>query len=85
VTKPPRLDLWADFNNEDDDGFGWSALHHASDPALVTPGARVIAGTERAWAVAEILAVDDDGMVHFRVLPRNDPDSRQVLADAANG
>jgi hypothetical protein len=39
VTKPPRLDLWADFNNEDDDGFGWSALHHARDPALVTPGA----------------------------------------------
>ena len=38
MTKPPRLDLWADFNNEDDDGFGWSALHHASDPALVTPG-----------------------------------------------
>jgi hypothetical protein len=34
-------------NNEDDDGFGWSALHHASDPALATPGARVIADTER--------------------------------------
>jgi hypothetical protein len=44
VTKPPRLDLWADFNNE-----------------------------------------DDDGMVHFRVLPRNDPDSQRVLADASNG
>lgn len=83
--KPPRLDLWADFNNEDDDGFCWSAMRHARNPELVIAGARLIAGTDRAWGVAEIIAVDADGMVHFRVLPRTDPDAQRVLADATNG
>lgn len=83
--KPPRLDLWADFNNEDDDGFCWSVMRHASDPERVTPGAKLIAGTEGFWGVAEIVAVDADGMVHFRVLPRTDPDAQRVLAEASNG
>jgi hypothetical protein len=83
--KPPRLDLWADFNNEDDDGFCWSVMRHARDPELVKTGARLIAGTESAWGVAEIFAVDADGMVHFRVLPRTDPDAQRVLAEASNG
>ena len=51
-----RIDLVADLNDEDDEGLGWSTLSEASDPARIRPGLMVV-------------AVDDDGQVHFAVLP----------------
>jgi len=64
-----RIDLVADLNDEDDEGLGWSTLGEASDPARIRPGVMVVAGNRQAQAVVRVVAVDDDGQVHFAVLP----------------
>jgi hypothetical protein len=64
-----RIDLAADLNDEDDEGLGWSTLGEASDPARIRPGVMVVAGNRQAQAVVRVVAVDDDGQVHFTVLP----------------
>jgi hypothetical protein len=64
-----RIDLAADLNDEDDEGLGWSTLSEASDPARIRPGVMVVAGNRQAQAVVRVVAVDDDGQVHFAVLP----------------
>lgn len=62
----PELDIIADLNAEDDDGLNWALIRKASDPSVVVPGAVLRAGMERAWSWVQIVAVDDDGQVHFR-------------------
>ena len=64
-----RIDLAADLNDEDDEGLGWSTLSEASDPGRIRPGVMVVAGNRQAQAVVRVVAVDDDGQVHFAVLP----------------
>lgn len=63
------IDLVADLNAQDDDGLGWSRLADAAHPAQVKPGAMLVAGNRHAQAVVRVTAVDDDGQVHFVVLP----------------
>jgi hypothetical protein len=65
----PQIDLVADLNAEDDDGFGWSTLGDAVDPSPVRPGAMLVAGNPFGRAVVRVVAVDEDGQVHFSVLP----------------
>ena len=63
------LDLVADLNAQDDDGFGWSILSDAAVPGRVRPGAMLLAGDDQAQAVVRVVAVDDDGQIHFAILP----------------
>ena len=44
-------------------------LSEASDPAGIRPGVMLVAGNRQAQAVVRVVAVDDDGQVHFTVLP----------------
>ncbi len=64
-----ELDIAADLNAQDDDGLGWSTLADATDPARVKPGAMLLAGNRFGRAVVRVVAVDDDGQVHFTILP----------------
>src|SRR4051812_47608414 len=64
-----RQPLRADLNAQDDDGFGWSTLAEAVAPDRVRPGAMLLAGNSQARAVVRVFAVDDDGQVHFEILP----------------
>jgi hypothetical protein len=64
-----RIDLAADLNDEDDEGLGWSTLGDARDPGQIDPGVMLVAGNRQAQAVVRVVAVDDDGQVHFTVLP----------------
>ena len=64
-----EIDLIADLNAEDDEGFGWSALSDARDASQVRPGVLLVAGNRHGQAVVRIVAVDEDGQVHFTVLP----------------
>lgn len=73
------VDLLADLNAEDDDGFGWSTLAEARAPELVVPGAIVLAGNPAAQAVVRIVAVDPDGQIHFAVLPGSVAKNRHLL------
>ena len=77
----PRIDLVADLNDEDDEGLGWSTLSEAHHPSRIRPGAMLVAGNRQAQAVIRVVAVDDDGQVHFIVLP--DPWTRTATSSAA--
>jgi len=73
------LDLVADLNAQDDDGLGWSTLADAIAPDRVHPGAVLLAGNDHARAVVRVVAVDDDGQVHFTVLPGSVAKNRHLL------
>ena len=74
-----RIDRVADLNDQDDDGQGWSLLSDARDPDAVKVGAMLIAGNRQAIAVVRVLAVDDDGQVHFTVLAASVSKNRHLL------
>lgn len=73
------IDIRADLNAEDDDGLGWSTLAEAADPAIVKPGVMLLAGNSVAQAVVRVVAVDDDGQVHFSILPGSVEKNRHLL------
>ena len=74
------LDLIADLNAEDDDGLGWSTLAEATSPDQVRPGAMLLAGNTEARAVVRVVAVDDDGQIHFAILPGSVAKNRHLLS-----
>ena len=71
------IDVLADLNAEDDDGLGWSARSDARDAARVRVGTMPLVGNESA--VVRIVAVGDDGQIHFSVLPRSVAQNRHPL------
>jgi hypothetical protein len=75
----PDVDLVADLNDEDDDGLGWSTLADARDPDQIGPGAMVVAGNASGQAVVRIIAIDEDGQIHFSILPGSVAKSRHLL------
>jgi hypothetical protein len=77
-----QIDLAADLNAEDDDGLGWSTLSDARDPSLVRPGTMLVAGNRHAQAVVRVVAVDDDGQVHFTILPGSLEKNRHLIGRA---
>ena len=73
------LDLIADLNAVDDDELGWSTIADAAIPARVGPGAMLLAGNAQAQAVVRVIAVDDDGQIHFAILPGSVAKNRHLL------
>ena len=73
------LDLIADLNAQDDDGLGWSTLADAAVRERVRPGAMLLSGNSQAQAVVRVVAVDDDGQVHFAILPGSVAKNRHLL------
>jgi len=74
-----ELDVIADLNAEDDDGLGWSTLSGARDVDRVRPGAMLLVGNESAKAVVRVVAIDDDGQIHFSILPGSVAKNRHLL------
>lgn len=74
-----ELDIEADLNAQDDDGLGWSTLADARDASRVKPGTMLLAGTRFGQAVVRVVAVDDDGQVHFAILPGSVAKNRHLL------
>jgi hypothetical protein len=77
-----RIDLAADLNDEDDEGLGWSTLSEARDPGRVRPRVMLVAGNRQAEAVVRVVAVADDGQVHFTVLPGSVDKNRHLIGRA---
>ena len=73
------LDLAADLNAQDDDGLGWTTLADAVAADRVRPGAMLLAGNSQARAVVRVVAIDDDGQVHFAILPGSVAKNRHLL------
>jgi hypothetical protein len=76
------MDLGIDLNAEDDEGFGWSVLSDTRNPSEVRSGVMLVAGNGQAKAVVRIVAVDDDGQVHFSVLPGSLEKNRHLIGRA---
>lgn len=74
-----EIDLVADLNAQDDDGNGWSLLRDARDPARVGLGRMLLAGNSQATAVVRVITVDEDGQVHFVILPGPVSKNRHLL------
>jgi hypothetical protein len=67
-----RVDIACDLMDEDETGYVWSFLRDARDPAVIEPGAIVVAGDEDAPAVAEVIDIVDKPagrVVHLGILP----------------
>lgn len=79
ATMADDIDLVADLNAQDDEGLGWSTLGEARAPECIVPGAMVLAGNRHGQAVVRIVAVDDDGQVHFAILPGSLDKNRHLL------
>jgi hypothetical protein len=63
------VDIDIDWNEEDDTGLPWTFVDRALVPSRIVPGAYVLAGRGTSLAVAEVVDIDDDGIVHLRPLP----------------
>ncbi len=63
------IDIYVDWNAQDETGLPWTFIDEARDPSLIAIGSYVIAGHGDAVAVAEIVAIADDGVVHLRQVP----------------
>ncbi len=63
------IDIYVDWNTQDDTGLPWTFIDEARDPSLIAIGSHVIAGHGDAVAVAEVVAIADDGVVHLRQVP----------------
>ncbi|MGH3822375.1 MAG: hypothetical protein ACRDRA_05995 [Pseudonocardiaceae bacterium] len=73
------IDLTADLNAQDDEGLGWSTLADARDPSHVRPGVMLLAGNPNGRAVVRVTAVDQDGQIHFIILPGSVAKNRHLL------
>jgi hypothetical protein len=64
-----KIDLFVDLNTVDVTGLPWTYLDQAPDPSKVVPGRLIIVGAGSATAIAEVVDVADDGLVHVRPIP----------------
>jgi hypothetical protein len=64
-----KIDLFVDLNTEDETGLPWTYADQAEDPSVVVAGRRLVVGSGNAVAIAEIIDVAPDGLVHLRPLP----------------
>ncbi len=64
-----EIDLFVDLNTEDDTGLPWTFIDEARDQSRIVPGRYVVVGAGSAVAVAQIVDIAADGVVHVRPLP----------------
>lgn len=77
-----HVDIAADLNSEDETGLVWTFLDEALDPSIIRPGEVVVAGSERAMAVCEVVDLvgkPTGTVVHLRVLPGTIEQYRRLL------
>lgn len=79
------IDLLVDFNTEDDTGLSWTYCDRAKDPSKIVPGRCVIAGMSGSEAVARVVDVDEDGLVHVLPIPGTVEANRYLLDVAPSG
>ncbi len=76
-----EIDLFVDLNTEDDTGLPWTFLDEARDPAVVVAGRYFVVGAGDVAAVAQVVDIGDDGVVHVRPLPGPVSANAHLLGD----
>jgi hypothetical protein len=80
----PPWDLWIDYGAREPSGLTPTLLRYASPDADIRVGGYVVVGAEDAdLAVAEVVEIDDRGVVMVRVLPGPADDHRHLLGSRA--
>jgi hypothetical protein len=78
-----QLDISVDLNTMDETGLPWTYLDQATDPARITVGAYVLVGGGSTRAVARVVDVSAEGVVHVLPLPSAPSDHVHLLAGRA--
>ncbi len=81
TTMSDAVELLIDFNSEDETGFPWAYLDASADRARIVPGRYVLAGASSAVAVAQVVDLADDGLVHVRPVQGTVEENRHLLGD----
>lgn len=79
------VDITCDLSDEDETGYVWAPLDEAADPALIVPGAIVVAGDEDAPAVAEVVDLVEKPagtIAHLKLLPGTIDDYERLVKRA---
>jgi len=58
------VDLRVDLQTMDETGLPWTFLDEAPDPSRIVPGRHIVAGSGSAVAVAVVVDITDEGIVH---------------------
>jgi hypothetical protein len=73
-------ELWVDYHRCDADGLTHTNVKDASNGVELVEGGYLVVGNEEAEvAVAEVVSIDDRGIVLVRVLPGHVDDHRHLL------
>ena len=64
-----KIDLFVDLNTEDETGLPWTYADQAADPSIIAVGRRLVVGSGDAVAIAEVVSIAADGLVHVRPMP----------------
>ncbi len=73
-------DLWVDYHRRDGAGLTHASVKDLSDGVLIVVGQLISVGNEDADpAVAEVVSIDESGIVHVRVLPGTLEDNNSRL------
>mgnify|MGYP001201227224 FL=1 len=62
------VDLRVDLQTMDETGLPWTFLDEAPDPSRIVPGRHIVAGSGSAVAVAVVVDITDEGIVHVHPL-----------------
>jgi hypothetical protein len=73
-------ELWVDYQRRDGDGLTHASVKDVSRGVALEVGGFVVVGNEEAdSAVAEIVSIDERGIVLLRVLPGSCEDHRHLV------
>ena len=78
-----QVDRFVDLNTMDETGLPWSFVDQAADPSKIQVGAYIVVGTGRPRAVAQVVDVRADGVVHVLALPGPPSDHLHLLGGRA--
>ncbi len=62
------VDLRIDLNTMDETGLPWTFLDQAPDASRIIPGRHIVVGSGAAVAVAVVVDITDEGIVHVQPL-----------------
>lgn len=68
MTTAVDVDLRIDLNTMDETGLPWTFLDQAPDPSRIIPGRHIVVGSGAAVAVAVVVDITDEGIVHVQPL-----------------
>lgn len=79
------IHLRIDLSTEDETGLPWTYLDDASDRSRIVPGRYIVAGAGSAMAVAQVVDVGEDGLIHVRPVRGSVGSNRHLLEAAPSG